>query len=232
MKKLSYILFIAIFLISCDRKNNLDDAKAFAGDYWMETTNIGIINGEESPLNEKSTWTPVSIYEKSGKWYVQTELLGSPDFDNEHPKEAEGTRERPDFIAPYRLLAEEGDTLSEGIENIENIVDTVTERLVCINGYIVLISHGVRNAQTLPIKVKSSSETVLNLESYKPVEVMLTDATGEPLCKIHAWYEYGSMVKNDETITWDVDYKDDYTPSGNNSIEYDRVVHRNILYKR
>ena len=229
MKKIYFILIsVATFsLVSCKSKIDPEVANAFQGEYWMETTNIGILNGQEYPINEKSTWTPVTIYEKSGKLYVQTELLGAPDFDNEHPKEIEGTRERPDFIAPYKIPTEDGDTAT-GIENVEM---TETEALVCMNGYIVLISHGVL-AQTLPIKVKSGSETVMNLEPYKPVEVTLTDASGESLGKTHAWYDYGEMVKKGETISWDVDYKDDYTPPSNQESEYDRIIHRNILYKK
>ena len=226
-----YIILIsiaALFLGSCKSGINQEMVNAFKGEYWMETTNIGVLNGQEFSINEKSTWTPVSIYEKSGNLYVQTELLGAPDLDNEHPKEVEGTRERPDFVAPYRISAEEGDTIS-GIENIDT---GITQNLYVANGYIILSAYGVRIAQTLPIKVISGSETVLNLEPYKQVEITITDATGESLGKMHAWYEYGPMVKKGETITWDVDYEDDYTPSSNQESEYDRIVHRNVLYKK
>lgn len=230
MKRLFFFLTIATLLLtSCDNdKISPEIANAFKGEYWMETTSIGITAGHEEPLSATSSWTPVTIFEKSGKLYVQTELLGAPDLDNEHPKEVEGTKERPDFIVPYKIPAEEGDTAT-GIENIDV---TSTTGLYVVNGYIVLTAHGVRLAQTLPIKVKSGSETVLNLEPYKPVEVQLTDAKGDSLGMIHAWYEYGAMVKQGETISWEVDYKDDYTsPSGQND-EYDRIVHRNILYKK
>ncbi len=92
MKKLTFILLsiVALFLASCDNISP-EVANAFKGEYWMETTNIGIINGKEESLNASSTWTPVSIYEKGGKLYVQTELLGAPDLNNNHPKEVEGT---------------------------------------------------------------------------------------------------------------------------------------------
>ena len=229
MKRLCLLILpiLAMGLASC---NNISPevANAFKGEYWMETTNIGIINGQEESLNASSTWTPVSIYEKGGKLYVQTELLGAPDLNNEHPKEVEGTKERPNFIAPYKIPTEEGDTAS-GIETIET---GNKSNLYVMNGYIVLSGHGVRLAQTLPIKVKSGSETVLNLESYKPVEVAITNAAGESLGMMHAWYEYGAMVKKGETITWDVDYKDDYTPLSNQELEYDRIIHRNVLYKK
>ena len=175
MKRLFIFLLpiCTLGLVSCNTITP-EVANAFKGEYWMETTNIGFIDGQEYPLNEKSTWTPVSIYEKSGKLYVQTELLGAPDFNNEHPKEVEGTKERPAFIAPYKIPAEDGDTES-GIETVES---DFMDRLVCRDGYIILISHGVMT-QSLPIKAKSGSETVLNLESYKPVEVFLTSPTGE-----------------------------------------------------
>ena len=229
MKKLTFILLsiAALSLASCDNISP-EVANAFKGEYWMETTNIGIINGKEEPLNASSSWTPVSIFEKGGKLYVQTEMLGAPDLNNNHPKEVEGTKERPNFIAPYEIPAEEGDTAS-GIENIET---GNKSSLYVMNGYIVLSGHGVRLAQTLPIKVKSGSETVLNLEPYKREEVAITNAMGESLGTMHAWYEYGPMVKKGETISWDVDYKDDYTPSNSQELEYDRIIHRNVLYKR
>lgn len=228
MKRLCLLILpiLAMGLASC---NNISPevANAFKGEYWMETTNIGIINGQEESLNASSTWTPVSIYEKGGKLYVQTELLGAPDLNNNHPKEVEGTKERPNFIAPYKIPTEEGDTAS-GIETIET---GNKSNLYVMNGYIVLSGHGVRLAQTLPIKVKSGSETVLNLEPYTPVEVAITNAMGESLGMIHAWYEYGSMVKKGETISWDVDYKDDLKRLDQEP-EYDRIIHRNVLYKK
>lgn len=229
MKRIFLFLLpvLAMGLVGCDNISP-EVANAFKGEYWMETTNIGIINGAEEPLNANSTWTPVSIYEKGGKLYVQTELLGAPDVNNNHPKEVEGTKERPDFIAPYKIPTEEGDTAS-GIETIET---GNKSNLYVMNGYIVLSGHGVRLAQTLPIKVKSGSETVINLEPYNPVKVAITNAMGESLGTMHAWYEYGPMVKKGETISWDVDYKDDYTPSSSQELEYDRVIHRNVLYKK
>lgn len=221
------IAITAIILASCEKSISSETAKAFVGEYWMETNRVYTVGTEEFPLNTYTAWTPVSIFEKGGSLYVQTELLGAPDFNNEHPEEIEGTRERPDFIAPHKLPKEEGDTTAQGVENVEI---SITSNLICRDGNIILISHGVL-AQTLPIKVKSGSETVLNLESYNPVEVELTDATGTSIGKIHAWYEYGPMVKKGDTITWDVEYKDDYTPSNGQKKEYDRIIHKNTLYK-
>ena len=71
----------------------------------------------------------------------------------------------------------------------------------------------------------------MNLEPYEPVEIAFTNAAGESLGVIHAWYEYGPMVKKGETISWDVDYKDDLKRL-DQSVEYDRIVHRNVLYKK
>ena len=228
MRKISFIILSILALTSCEKSISPETAKAFVGEYWMETNRVYTVGTEEFPLNTYTAWTPVSIFEKGGSLYVQTELLGAPDFNNEHPKEIEGTRERPDFIAPHKLPKEEGDTTTQGIENVET---GITSNLVCRDGNIILISHGVLT-QTLPIKVKSGSETVLNLESYKPVEVELTDATGTSIGKIHAWYEYGPMVKKGDTITWDVEYMDDYTPSNGQEKEYERIIHKNTLYKR
>ena len=228
MRKISFIILSILALTSCEKSISPETAKAFVGEYWMETNRVYTVGTEEFPLNTYTAWTPVSIFEKGGSLYVQTELLGAPDFNNEHPEEIEGTRERPDFIAPHKLPKEEGDTTAQGIENVET---GITSNLVCRDGNIILISHGVL-AQTLPIKVKSGSETVLNLESYKPVEVELTDATGTSIGKIHAWYEYGPMVKKGDAITWDVEYMDDYTPSNGQEKDCERIIHKNTLYKR
>ena len=73
---------------------------------------------------------------------------------------------------------------------------------------------------------------MLYLEDYKPVEVQLTDASGNSLGTIHAWYEYGPMVKKGDSITWEVDYKDDYVRPQDQGEEYDRLIHRNVLYKK
>ncbi len=229
MKKKTFIILTLLvsILASCD-KITPETANAFKGEYWMETNNIGIVGEQEYPLNERASWTPVTIYEMSGKLYVQTELLGAPDFDNEHPKEIEGSLERPNFISLYRMSQGEEDTINHGIENVEIINHSV---LYVVNGFIVLQSNGVR-AQTLPIKVKSGSETILHLDPYKPVEVEFTDIAGFSLGKFKAWYEYGPMVKKGETITWDVDYKDTYIRPSGQGENYDRIIHRNVLYKK
>ena len=227
MKKISFILFVIIFFASCDGKISPETSKAFIGEYWMESTTIGVTNGTEELLSPSSTWTPVSIYEESSKLYVQTEWFGAPDTESEHPEEIEGTRERPNFMSQRRVRATERDeepNQGGGVDNVE-VTNKVT--IAIVNACIIAINRGVR-AKSLPIKVKSGSETILYLKQYKPVEVELTDMAGESLGKMRAWYEYGPMVQKGEKIAWDVDYKDDYTYD----TKYDRVVHRNTLYKR
>ena len=228
MRKLLFV-FVSIaglVLTSCEKSISPETAKAFVGEYWMETTNVGVIGNEEVFLNEKSSWTPVSIYEKSGKLYVQTEFYGAPDTISEHPQEIEGSHERPDFISPRRILKEEGDSTDNS--GIETIVTTNKSVIIIRNGFILAINRGV-TAKSLPIKVKSGSETILNLEAFKPVDVQLTNMDGTKLQTIHAWYEYGPMIKKNDMITWEVELKDDY----NNYLdEYDHVIHKNILYKR
>ena len=232
MKKHTLLLLplLAFLLVSCDGKISPESANAFKGEYWMESTAIGIVNGTEEPLSSSSTWTPVSIYEKGGKLYVQTEWFGAP-YTGEHPEEIEGTRERPDFILQRRVSAEEGDEEPGEGEGIENVEVTNAAGIVVVNGCIIAINRGVK-AKSLPIKVKSGSETVLNLEPYEKVIVSLTDAEGNEIQKIHAWYEYGPMVKKGETISWEVEFKDDFTPPSDQGAYYERIFHRNTLYKK
>lgn len=230
MRKISFIILSVLALTSCEKPIGPETAKAFVGEYWMKTTTVGVAEDHEYPMSEKSVWTPVSIYEKNGKLYVQTEMLGALDFGNKNPEEIEGTKERPDFIAARRVISyyeEQND--SSGIETI--VVPFDIERIVVVNGNILLLSGNVRGVKTLPIKVKSGSETILHLEEYKPVEVEFTNAAGDSIGKAKAWYEYGPMVKNGETITWDVEYKDEYTSLNGQEKEYDRIIHKNTLYK-
>lgn len=232
MKKNAFYLvpFFALFFVSCDNTVLPEFANAFIGEYWMESKIVGVQGNEEYPMHEGSRWTPVSIYEKGGKLYVQTELLGAPNTKTKNPKEVEGTKERPDFVSPQRVLADEGGSDESGIENIE-IKNPEDPRIIVTNGTIVTIRKGVL-AQTLPIKVKSGSETILNLEPYKPIVVTLISADAIELGKMHALYEYGPMVKDGDVIKWEVDYKDDYTPQSGQEINYDRVIHKNVLYKK
>ena len=216
---------LAVGLIGCDNISP-EVANAFKGEYWMETSSTTMYKGEAiEPA--RTIWTPVSIYEEGGKLYVQTEMFGAPDIDSNHPKEIEGYRERPDFISPRKTKADD----EEPESGIEEVTGPDTARIVIINGYILSIYQGKR-AQTHPIKVKSGSETVLKLEPYKKVGVMLTDATGNALQTIQAGYEYGPMLKEGDIITWQVDLPFEKMPSTDQSVEFDRVVHKNKLYKR
>ena len=226
MKKLTiYILScIAICLASCNGISP-ETANAFKGEYWMETTST-TMNGEAVVDESRTIWTPISIYEKGGTLYVQTELLGAPDTISENPQEIQGTKERPDF-APRKVIAE-GDEPETEIETVETTQKGV---IVVINGFIRSINRGV-NARTFPIKVKSGSETVLNLEAYKPVDVQLTNADGTALATIKAWYEYGPMVKDGDVITWEVQLKDNYNHSSNYGDAWTHVIHKNTLYKK
>ena len=215
---------LAIVFASCDSKVSPETANAFKGEYWMETTST-TMNGESAVDEGRTIWTPVSIYEKGGALYVQTELLGAPDTISEHPQEIQGTKERPDF-APRRM--NEDEEPGTGIENIET---GKLGAIVVRNGFICAINRGV-NARTFPIKVKSGSETVLNLEAYKPVDVQLTDMDGNALATIKAWYDYGPMVKNGDVITWEVQFKDNYNHNSEYGSDWTHVIHKNTLYKK
>lgn len=221
MRKISFIILSVLALTSCEKPISPETAKAFVGEYWMETNTYIIGDQVAETLTH---WSPVSIYMKEGKMFVQTEIFGAPDFESENPKSIEVYSERPNFSS-------------------SKLPAIITEKTAIINDpyhfHVIEVRYGtIRNlyhgicVQPLPIQAKSGSLTVLNLESYKPVEVELTDVTGTSIGKIHVWYEYGPMVKKGDTITWDVEYKDDYTPSIGQEKEYDRIIHKNTLYKR
>jgi len=229
MKKLSFILFVTMLLVSCDGKISIETADAFKGEYWMETTTIKIVNGEELPTNGKSAWTPVSIYEKSGNLYVQTEMLGAPDTESEHPEEIDASWERPDFILQRKVFAEKGEEEpSDGLEEI-NTTDNAVIRIM--NGYIIATNRGVL-AKSLPIKVKSGSKTILNLEPYKKMDVQVSSSDGETIQTVKTWYEYGPMVMENEIITWQVELVLDGYVYSSNVQKFDHIIHKNTLYKR
>ena len=226
MKKQSFFLIplFAISMISCEGIN-LGTANAFKGDYWMESTIVGVTDSNEEPFLSYSVWTPVSIYGKGSELYVQTEWFGAP-YAGEHPEEIERTRERPDFISQRRERGDKGEA-KYGMDDVA-ITDKVV--IVILDACIWAINRGVY-ARSLPIKAKSGLGTVLNLEPYTPVEVALTNASGEVLGKINAWYEYGPMVKDGDVIKWEVELKDHNTLTAC-GFQYDRIIHRNILYKK
>ena len=227
MKKLSYVLIatIVVYLTSC---NGIDPetANAFKGEYWMETTSY-IVNGENV---EKmgSVWSPVSIYEKDGALFVQTEVLGTPDTISEHPQEIKLYKNRPDF-SPRRVMEEK-----TGVDPA-SIDYSYSNSIIVLNAFIISLYKGIR-AQSLPIKVKSGSKTVLNLEKIKPIEVALVNNMGDVFQIANVWYEYGPMVKNGDIITWEVqlkcEAKADFRQNTVASFEIEKIIYKNTLYKR
>ena len=220
MKKLSYVLIatIVVYLTSC---NGIDPetANAFKGEYWMETTSY-IVNGENV---EKmgSVWSPVSIYEKDGALFVQTEVLGTPDTISEHPQEIKLYENRPDF-SPRRVMEEKN-----GVEPAS--IDSSSNSIIVLNAFIISLYKGIY-AQSLPIKVKSSSKIVLNLEEFKPIEVALVNNMGNLFQIANVWYEYGPMVKNGDIITWEVQLKCEAKADLRQNLV--ASIHKNTLYKR
>ena len=227
MKKITIaiISLLAFVMASCNSKISPEIANAFKGEYWMETTST-TMNGDSIVDDIRTIWTPVTIYEERGSIYVQTEMLGAPDTISENPQEIQGTRERPDFI-PRRIIAND----TEETTSIENVVIVNYGIIYIVNGFICAINRGVK-ARTFPIKVKSGSKSVLNLESYKAVDVHLTDAAGNNIATIKSWYEYGPMVKAGEVIKWEVQYRDNFKHEPAYSTEWTHVIHKNVLYKK
>lgn len=233
MKKLSYVLIatIVVYLTSC---NGIDPetANAFKGEYWMETTSY-IVNGENV---EKmgSVWSPVSIYEKDGALFVQTEVLGTPDTISEHPQEIKLYENRPDF-SPRRVM--EVENVDSGLQTfVDSEPITTTTTHVMLKNTLLLSYYKGIFAQSLPIKVKSGSKTVLNLEKFKPIEIDLIDNKGNYFQTVNGWYEYGPMVKNGDIITWEVqlkyETKEDHNYSLVSSFEIEKIIYKNTLYKR
>lgn len=224
MKKSIFISLasIVIILTSCEKPISPETAKAFVGEYWMET-NTYIMSGDQ--VTETLThWSPVTIYMKEGKMFVQTEIFGAPDFESENPKSIEVYSERPNFSS-------------------SKLPAIITEKTAIDNPYhfhVIEVRYGtIRNlyhgicVQPLPIQVKSGSWTILNLKEFNPpVEVKLTDMAGTLIQTMQIAYEYGPMIKNGETIIWDVEYKDDYIPLNGQEREWERIIHKNTLYKR
>lgn len=233
MKKYTcYLVLLSAFLLaSCDSKINPETADAFKGEYWMKTiTTVNYSNNSSLESIQTEGWSPVSIYEENGKLYVLTDNYGKPDTDTtsgaSHGYIINYT-DHPNYVGA-RCHTEVKEDDGGGIEEVE----VTGEPIVFLsNGLIRTVWKGIY-LRSLPIKVKSGSETVLNLEPYKPVVVALTSAEGYELGKIHSWYKYGPMVKDGDVIKWEVEYKDDYTPPSDQETKYDRVIHKNILYKK
>ena len=103
--------------------------------------------------------------------------------------------------------------------------------MIIINGNITVNRNGTF-LKSEPIRVKSGSSTVLEFEKFTPVDVPVKDLEGKPIGNVNCTYEYGSMIKKDDMITWQVDLLIDGLPSNEQVVEIDHVVHKNILYKR
>ena len=197
----------------------------------METSTVTmkgdkVVNDALSPK-----WSPVKIYEENGKLLVRTNFYGAPYLsdDSAHAEPVEVYNERPNFISPRRIFAEDGDDEGEG-SAIEDIVIQRTEMII-INGNITVNRNGTL-LKSEPIKVKSGSSTVLEFEKFKSVDVPVTDQEGKHIGNVKCTYEYGSMIKKDDMITWQVDLLIDGLPSNEHVVEIDHVVHKNILYER
>ena len=232
MKKLSFILLVAMFLASCDKPISPETSKAFVGEYWMETSTVTMKGDKVVNDALSSNWSPVKIYEENGKLLVRTNFYGAPYLsdDTVHAEPVEGYNERPDFVSPRRALADDDDDEGEG-SAIEDVVTDGKPILVVQNG-LICVMRGGEMWKSEPIRVKSGSSTVLEFEKFTPVYVPITDIEGRDLGKVKCTYEYGSMVKKDDVITWQVDLVLDGLPSNEYSEGIDRAVHKNVLYKR
>lgn len=231
MKNTSILLsFLAIVFVSCsERRVDPEIANAFKGEYWMETTST-TMKGDTIVLRERTIWAPVSIYEEGGSLYVQTEMFGAPDTISENPEAMEWTRERPDF-APRSIKADDEEGVDAAEDTIEIIVLQSQNRIFVVNGFI-LGANRSKLARSFPIKVKSGSETVLNLEAYKPINAEFINEYDVSSATMKVWYDYGPLVKDGDSIKWEVVYRDDLDHTSPPYNEYDRVIHKNILYKK
>lgn len=218
MRKLSFILFLAILMASCDSKINTETTKTFVGEYWMKTDKYELYkNGDMGPL-PNTIWSPVSIYEENGEFYVQTELFGEPDTISEHQRELE--------IYVVKHPIEE-----TGIETGEIAPPNNAEKL----NTNMWIYHEKR-AQPASIQVTSSSSNVLNLRKYQtdPIEVPVFDSYGDLLALMYITFDYKSMVKKNDIITWDVimNVDEGVNSSVSGSAESYGTMYKNILYMR
>ena len=233
MKKITiaFISLLAFVMASCNGVSP-ETANAFKGEYWMETSTVGMYQGKE--IDEVRTkWSPVSIYEENGKLLVETNWYGAPYAGGKRTRNpyVEEYRERPDFIAQHRISSnqqENGDN-EEGIENVE--ITNGEPFTVIMNGFLYTIKNGAY-IKSEPIVVKSGSSTVLELEDFKPVKVTITDTEGTSLAEISVKYDYGKMIKKGDEITWQVDLDLSNMPQSENFANIDRVVHKNTLYKK
>lgn len=235
MKKLFFLITAAITLIGCNNRISQEAIDAFKGEYWMETQTYWMLGDQVIDQVSHSVWSPVSIYDEDGKLFVQTEMLGPLNMNGVNAQEMEAYREKPDYL-PLRNLRmalneedpEEQNDSASGIE----VIDVENKSAIFVrDGYILMQRNGII-PRTLPIQVKSGSATVLNLCEYTPVDVVLTSADGMILATVRARYIYGPMIKKSDCITWDVELTDDHNLISSDSPDYDRVIHRNTLYRK
>lgn len=217
-------------MTSCDLVSP-ETANAFKGEYWMETSSVSMLG--DKVVNEDShvLWSPVTIYEEKGKLFIQTNCYGAPYIEQNTREDyaIEEYRERPESVIVRKVIDGKTDEGDGGVVDI--VVTDNTPRMVLMNGLLYVIRNGAF-IKSHPIPVKSGSETVLNLKKFKPVEVAVTDIEGNYAGMVTTTYEYGPVVKNGERITWQVDLVLSNLPKSEQSPEFDRVVHKNTLYKR
>ena len=232
MKKSIFISLASfvIFLTSCEKSINPETAKAFVGEYWMKTTVCtmyeGNVTSERGPV-----WSPVSIYEKDGSLFVRTDHFGAPDTDTTSAAYHEYVTNYPDHPNYVSTQRKEDDTDgSDQGSSIEDIIDNVT-RVYLIDGALRTFRNGAE-LRSLPIKVVSGSETILNLSNFKPFRITLTDDTGIKLAEADVAYKYGPMLKKGDVITWEVTMPYDFLKSYSTHKQIDEVIHKNTLYKR
>ena len=231
MKNL-YTLLIAITAIILASCNGIspETSKAFVGEYWMKTTVCtmyeGNVTSERGPV-----WSPVSIYEKDGSLFVRTDHFGAPDTDTTSAAYHEYVTNYPDHPNYVSTQRKEDDTDgSDQGSSIEDIIDNVT-RVYLIDGALRTFRNGAE-LRSLPIKVVSGSETILNLSNFKPFRITLTDDTGIKLAEADVAYKYGPMLKKGDVITWEVTMPYDFLKSYSTHKQIDEVIHKNTLYKR
>lgn len=216
MKKIRivFISLLAFVLASCS-KISPETAYAFKGEYWMKTSTVGMYQGKE--IDEVRTmWSPVSIYEEKGRLLVETNWYGAPYTGGERPRN------------PY---VEEYQECPDNLGGIKDVVINGGPITVIRNGFLYTVK-GDDYIKSEPIVVKSGSSTVLVLKDFKPVKIEIADAEGTSLGKISVKYDYGKMIKKGNEITWQVDLDLSNMPQFENCVNYDRVVHKNILYKK
>lgn len=225
MKKITIAIMslLAFVLASCNSNISPETANAFKGEYWMKTTTYMKYQGNivQEPIGP--TWSPVTIYEENGKLYVRTDYFGAPDTDI-----SEGAKH--EYIGKYDDHPNYAPAIYQSVDSIGNVEDDGTIRVVLMSGRIWSIRYGAY-LRSLPIQVKSGSETILNLCDFKPVDVTITDAAGIYLDVVKVRYEYGPMVKVGDSITWEVVFPFDFNRP-NHGDPVDQAVHKNILYKK